>query len=73
MTESVARCPYCVLGNEFMPMLALADGGFVCEQCGHMTIPGKDFKCHCSKCVDMRTTQNLQSVRSRRCSAQLGS
>ena len=29
MTERVVRCPYCVVGNEFRPMIALADGAFV--------------------------------------------
>jgi hypothetical protein len=55
MAEAVVRCPYCVSGTEFVPLLALRDGAFVCAKCGHMTIPGEDFKCHCSKCVDMRS------------------
>ena len=51
MTERVLRCPYCVVGNEFMPMIALADGAFVCAKCGRLEIPGKDdLKCHCSRC-----------------------
>jgi len=54
MVEFVVRCPYCVAGKEFIPLRALADGAFVCAKCGHMTIPGKDFQCHCSKCVEMR-------------------
>jgi len=29
MTEQVIRCPYCVVGNAFRPMIALADGAFV--------------------------------------------
>ena len=55
MTERVLRCPYCVVGNEFMPMIALADGAFVCAKCGHLEIPGnEDLKCHCSRCVEFR-------------------
>jgi hypothetical protein len=26
MTERAVRCPYCVVGNDFRPMIALADG-----------------------------------------------
>ena len=56
MTERVLRCPYCVVGNEFMRMIALADGAFVCAKCGHLEIPGKDdLKCHCSRCIELRS------------------
>ncbi len=55
MVEAVDRCPYCVSDSEFLRMMALADGAFVCTLCGHMTIPREDFKCHCSKCVEMRS------------------
>jgi len=55
MTERVVRCPYCVVGNEFMPMIALADGAFVCAKCGHLEMPGHDdLKCHCSRCIELR-------------------
>ena len=55
MTERVVRCPYCVAGKEFMPMIALADGAFVCAKCGHLAIPGSDdLKCHCRRCVELR-------------------
>ena len=55
MTERVVRCPYCVVGNEFRPMIALADGASVCAKCGHLEIPGnEDLKCHCSRCVELR-------------------
>ena len=54
MTERVLRCPYCVVGDEFMPMIALADGAFLAK-CGHLEIPGnEDLKCHCSRCVEFR-------------------
>lgn len=36
MTKRVVRCPYRVAGNVFMPMIALADGAFVCAKCGHL-------------------------------------
>jgi len=38
MTERVVRCPYCVVGKEFVPMIALSDGAFVCAKCGHLEI-----------------------------------
>lgn len=63
MTATVVRCPYCVLSGEFRPMVALEGGAFVCDNCGHMTVPqNRDFRCHCSKCVEMR------SLDQRRCS-----
>jgi hypothetical protein len=55
MTERVVRCPYCVAGTEFMPMIALTNGAFVCTDCGHLEIPGnEDLNCHCSRCVELR-------------------
>jgi hypothetical protein len=56
MTERVVRCPYCVVGAEFMPMIALTNGAFACGKCGHLEIPGDDdFRCHCPKCIELRT------------------
>ena len=55
MTERVVRCPYCVVGKEFVPMIALSDGAFVCAKCGHLEISGnEDLKCHCSRCIELR-------------------
>jgi len=54
--EAAVRCPHCVSGSEFMAMVAVAVGCFVCEKCGHITAPSdKNFKCHCSMCVEMRS------------------
>ena len=40
MTERVVRCPYTIgCGYEFRPMIALAEGAFVCAKCGHLEIP----------------------------------
>ena len=50
MTE-IVRCPYCVLGNGFRPMLPKQDGWFICQKCGHTVMPSNpDFKCFCQKC-----------------------
>lgn len=55
MTERVVRCPYCVVGKEFMRMIALSDGAFVCAKCVHLEISGdEDLKCHCSRCIEFR-------------------
>lgn len=55
MTDTVIRCPYCVFFDEFRPMVALQDGRFVCENCGHKA-NGK-FECSCQKCVRLRAHQ----------------
>lgn len=55
----VVRCPYCVLGDEFRPMVAHPDGSFVCTKCGHVVRPDDLTRiCPCRKCLDL----NLQWV-----------
>ncbi len=52
MPEQIVRCPYCVLGDEFRPMLQ-RPGWFICEQCGHTLLLGdSEFKCQCLKCQE---------------------
>ena len=47
----IVRCPYCVLGDDFRPMLPKVGGSFICQKCGHTAIPDNpDFKCFCQKC-----------------------
>jgi hypothetical protein len=54
MAEQVVRCPYCVVGGVFRPMLVLPEGWFLCKKCGHTTVPGKpEFKCFCQKCGEL--------------------
>ncbi len=49
----VVRCPYCVSGIEFRPMIAYEDGRFVCRECGHTARPGDpDYRCSCRKCIE---------------------
>lgn len=57
MTEQmIVRCPYCVLGDNFRPMLAKDGGWFVCQKCGHSAMPGKpDFECYCQKCGEKKS------------------
>ena len=62
MTVSVVRCPFCVLGYEFRPMVEHPDGKFVCNKCGHLAIPSDNkFECACWRCLELR------ALYSRRC------
>jgi len=65
----IVQCPYCVLGNQFRPMVAHLDGRFICSKCGHLANPGdRDFQCVCTKCYELRSavetelTTNLSGV-----------
>jgi hypothetical protein len=54
MAEQIVRCPYCVVGYEFRPMLHRADGRFICEKCSHIVVPSNAaFRCSCRKCVEL--------------------
>jgi hypothetical protein len=54
MTDEIVRCPYCVLGEDFRPMLPRPEGWFICRKCGHTLIPeSPDFKCSCQKCNEL--------------------
>jgi hypothetical protein len=55
MAEQIVLCPYCVLGDQFMPMSRRLGGWLVCQKCGHTAIPDKpDFKCFCQKCGELK-------------------
>ena len=46
----IVRCPYCVLGNEFRPMVVEPGGWFFCDKCRHTVMPGNiEFRCRCQK------------------------
>ncbi|HUM06980.1 MAG TPA: hypothetical protein VLT90_16050 [Terriglobales bacterium] len=48
----VYRCPYCVLGGDFRPLMARTDGRFYCIQCGHTASPRElTYVCSCAQCV----------------------
>ena len=48
------RCPYCMAGIEFKPMVSYKDGRFVCEQCAHTVRPGvPEYRCTCRNCLKM--------------------
>ena len=63
MVEKVVRCPYCVLGNNFMEMVAHPDGRMICRRCGHVVKTwDADFKCACPKCREMRFPAGATTV-----------
>lgn len=50
----IVRCPYCVLGDEFRPMIRHVDERYICNKCGHVTRPNdSNFKCCCTKCAQL--------------------
>jgi hypothetical protein len=54
MANSIVRCPYCVLGDDFRPMLPKQEGWFICVKCGHTaTLEKPDYKCRCEKCEEL--------------------
>jgi len=56
MSEEIVRCPYCVMGSEFRPMLQQATRKkyFACASCGHMATPEDPYlKCPCSRCHEV--------------------
>jgi Zn ribbon nucleic-acid-binding protein len=54
LSGTVVRCPFCVLGDEFRPMVSNAEGEFTCEKCGHIERPAdKKYSCRCYRCRDL--------------------
>jgi len=54
MSEQIMRCPYCILGDNFRPMLPRPEGWFICQKCGHTSMPNDPtFKCFCKKCGEL--------------------
>lgn len=50
MNDAV-RCPFCVSGVEFRPMVAHLDGRHICSKCGHTThLSDAAYNCHCPNC-----------------------
>jgi hypothetical protein len=58
MSQEIIRCPYCVLGSEFRPMvqsnLWSPNESFLCLNCGHAATPADPYaKCACSRCLEL--------------------
>jgi hypothetical protein len=55
MSDEIVRCPYCVLGGEFRPMVQQSEEWFVCLGCVHMATPGNPHrKCPCARCNEVK-------------------
>ena len=54
----IVRCPYCVIENDFKPMVISFEEArmlYRCKKCGHTVEPDdKDYRCHCRKCRESR-------------------
>jgi hypothetical protein len=48
------RCPYCIEGDGFRPMVGHIDGRFICAKCGHiLRLEDQHFLCPCAKCREL--------------------
>lgn len=64
-TTLIIRCPYCLTGIEFRPMIAHKDGRFVCRDCAHTVRPGiHEYKCTCRPFLRMARGDEAREVRS---------
>jgi len=53
--SEIVRCPYCVLGFEFRPMIAHVVGTYICGKCGHTARPTDlVYECKCERCLTYR-------------------
>ena len=54
MLSEIVRCPYCVQGGCFRPMLLRPTGWYLCLGCGHSTVPNDPYaRCACERCQAM--------------------
>jgi DNA-directed RNA polymerase subunit RPC12/RpoP len=62
MSQEIIRCPYCVLGSEFQPMLRRPENTFACAKCGHSSSPGDaHLRCYCPRCREVSRISNRLS------------
>ena len=55
LPEEIVRCPYCVAGGTFRPMLQPSKGWFLCLGCSHTAKPADpSAKCNCPRCQQMK-------------------
>jgi hypothetical protein len=48
------RCPHCIVGIEFRPMIAHKDGRFICRDCAHTVCFGMpEYGCTCRRCLKL--------------------
>jgi DNA-directed RNA polymerase subunit RPC12/RpoP len=58
MSQEIIRCPYCVQGSEFRPMVQSnvwnPKESFLCLNCGHAATPDDPYaKCACARCLEL--------------------
>lgn len=54
MSQEIVRCPYCVEGSDFRPMLQRAEDSFICLGCGHESASDSSHgRCACEKCAQV--------------------
>jgi len=59
------RCPHCMAGIDFRPMIAHKDGRFVCRDCAHTMRPGvPEYECTCRPCLRLSPKTLLTDHRS---------
>jgi len=66
MSQEIMRCPYCVQGGEFQPLIPQSQNTFACLKCGHTSSPDNPhLRCACSRCREVsRITDRLSRDRS---------
>ena len=63
MSTDDVRCPYCVSGDGFQLLRHVVQDFYVCDGCGHAVIPGRDFACHCRRCVALNAWELERDAR----------
>ncbi len=58
--EGKVRCPYCVSGIEFHPMVPHLDGRHICNRCGHTAhLNDAEYECRCANCDKLVQARDL--------------
>ena len=59
-----ARCPYCIVNDQFRVMTVLSNGRLICETCGHIVFLNDGaFRCPCLKCVEIDFSPKIRRLR----------
>ena len=65
-TILVIRCPHCMAGIEFRPMITYKYGRFVCRDCAHTVWPGlPEYRCTCRPCLRAARGDDAEERRNR--------
>jgi hypothetical protein len=59
-----ARCPYCIVEEQFPSMTVLSNGRLICQNCGHIVFPNDTaFRCPCQKCLEINFSPSVRRLR----------